>query len=214
MAHHACAAADVALERQAAPRAVERGEHVLRCDMESADVIERAVVGLRDHRKPPRLQRVLQPDFPADDRVAHDAHAVGVRDGDRPLEQTAFLHPGRPGHLAVAVQREPGREHRIGIRLAPRMHDGDAGAHGALPLHQPPAARDERRVPDLHAGDIGDGVEGARRAANRQSEFARPRLLRLGRYRHYQHAEHRDSHHRRSPSPPIGTHHRLSLRWL
>ena len=95
---------------------------------------------------------------------------------DRPLEVAALLDPRRAGHLAVAVEREPRREHRIGVRLAARMHDGDAGANGALSDHQLAAAGDERRVSDLDAGDVGDRVERAGRPADRQLEVVLARL--------------------------------------
>ena len=80
-----------------------------------------AVVGFRHDRKPPGLQSVLLTDFPLNDRVAHDAHAVRVGDRDGPFEQAALLDPRRAGHLAVAVQREPRGEHGIRIGLAARV---------------------------------------------------------------------------------------------
>ena len=138
-----------------------------------------AVVGLGDDRQPPRLQRVLLRDFPLDDRVADDADAVRVGDRDRTFEQPALLHPRRPGHLAVAVEREPRGEHRIGVGLAARVHDGDAGAHRALADDELAAAGDQRGVADLDAGNVGDGVERARGAADRQLEIALSRLLRV-----------------------------------
>src|SRR5690606_24936501 len=110
------------------------------------------------------------------DRVAHDADAVRVGDRDRTLEKTALLDPRRAGHLAVAVQREPPGEDRIGIRLSARVDDGDAGADGAPSHHELAFARDERRVADLDARDIGDGIAGARRAVERDAEVAGTRL--------------------------------------
>jgi hypothetical protein len=56
VADHAGAAPDVALRNGAARGAVERSKHVLRRDVEPVDVVERAVVGLGDHRKAPGLQ--------------------------------------------------------------------------------------------------------------------------------------------------------------
>ena len=73
------------------------------------------------------------------DRVAHHADAVRVGDHHRPFEEPGFLDPGRAGHLAVAVEREPAGEHRI-LRVAPARQDrGDAGAHRALPTFSLPS---------------------------------------------------------------------------
>ena len=41
--------------------------------------------------------------------VPHDAHGVGVGDGDGPSTQARLLEPGQARHLAVAVQREGAR---------------------------------------------------------------------------------------------------------
>ena len=179
MAHHARAAPDGALLGKTACGAVERREHVRRLHMEAVDVVEAAVVGLGHDRQPPRLQRVLQRVLPLDDRVAHHAHAVGVGDRYRSFEQPAFLHPGRPRHLPVAVQREPGGKDRIGVGLTARVHHGDARAHRALPHDELAAAGDERGVAHFDAGHVGDRVERPRRAADGQLEVALPRLLRV-----------------------------------
>ena len=151
-----------------------------------------AVVGFGDDRQPPRLQRVLLRDLPLDDRVAHDADAVRVGDRDRTFEQPALLDPGRAGHLAVAVEREPRGEHRIGVGLAARMHDGHAGAHRALADDQLAAAGDQRGVADLDAGHVGDRIERPGGAANRQLEITLSRLLRL------QNARQREESHQQS----------------
>ena len=67
--------------------------------------------------------------------------------------------------------------------LAARVDHGDARAHRALAGDEPPLARDERRVADLDARDVGDRVERAGRAADErhEAELARPRLLGGGR---------------------------------
>ena len=111
------------------------------------------------------------------DRVAHHADAVGVGDHHRPFEEARLLDPGRAGHLAVAVQREPARRTTGSAieSLAARQDRGDAGAHRALADLQLALARDERRVADLDAGDVGDGVGGAGRAVERDAEIAGPR---------------------------------------
>ena len=61
-------------------------------------------------------------------------------------------------------------------RLAARMNDGDAGAHRALCRRRAALAGDQRRVADLDAGDVGDGVQRARLAPHQpaEPELARP----------------------------------------
>ena len=179
VAHHASAAADRAFPGHPAGCTVERGVHVLRLHVKAVDVVQPAVVGFGDDRQPPRLQDVATRDLPLNDRVAHDADAVRVGDRDRPLEQAALLDPGRAGHLAVAVQREPGGEHGIVVGPAARMDDRDAGANRTLADDELAAAGDQRRVSDLHPGDVGDRVERPCGAADRQLEITLSRLLRL-----------------------------------
>src|SRR5262249_20182394 len=140
------------------------------------DVVQTSIIRLGDDGQPPRLQHVLLRDFPFDDRVAHDADAVRVRDADGSLEVAAFLHPRGAGHLTVAVEREPGREHRIGVRLAARVDDRDPGAHRTLAYHELAAAGDESRVSDFDAGDVGDRVERTGRSADGELEIVLARL--------------------------------------
>ena len=66
-----------------------------------------------------------------------------------------------------------------GLALPRGWIDGDAGADRTLADHQLAAARDQRGVADFDAGDVSDGVERARRPANRQLEIPLSRLLRL-----------------------------------
>jgi hypothetical protein len=114
-----------------------------------------------------------------------------VRDRDRPLENPRFLQPRRPSHLAVAIEREPRAEDRIRIRLAPRMNHSHPGAHRPFADDELPAARDECRVSDLDAGDIGDRVHPTRRAVDRQAKLVRALLrLRISRGRGAEHEHH------------------------
>jgi hypothetical protein len=184
VADHPRAAAHVPLAHRPARGRVERGDGVLRPHVEAVDVVQRPVVRLRDHRQPPRLEPGAA-HLPPEHRVPHDAHAVRVRDRDRPLEDARLLQPGRPGHLAVAVEREPGAEHGVRAPLPAREHGGHAGAHRPAADHQPAAPADERRVPHLDAGHVGDRVERAGRAPDQRAdaELARPRLGRAGRLR-------------------------------
>ena len=94
-----------------------------------------------------------------DQRVADHADAVGVGDRDRPAEQARLADPLEPGELAVAVEPVAAGEHRLGpdVALVGQDH-GDAGAHRSLADDERAVALDQRRVPDAHAGDVGDGV--------------------------------------------------------
>ncbi len=204
MAHHPRAPADVALGHRPARRAIERLEDVLVLHVKAVDVVEGAVVGLRDHRQAPGLHPRPR-DLPLQDRVAHHAHAVRVRDRDRAFQDAALLEPRRARHLAVAVEREPGTEDGIGTALAARMHDGHAGAHRTLPHHEGPVAGDERRVADFDARDIGDRVEGSGRAADERADaelsgarLGGPTGLRPGRRGH---GEANDAEEQRRPHP-------------
>ena len=89
------------------------------------------------------------------------------------FEETALLQPGRAGHFAVAVEREPGAEHRIRVGLAARVHDRDTGAYRAFADYERTTAGDQRGVTDLYARHIGDGIERTRSAANGQAQLAR-----------------------------------------
>src|ERR1051325_9109685 len=104
-----------------------------------------------------------------------------VRDRDRPRAKARFLEPGGAGHLAIAIEREPGAHHRVRIVLAAWMDDGDTGTHRALADDEYTVARDERRVPDLHSRHIGDGIEHAGGTADLRgdSEISRARFRRL-----------------------------------
>src|SRR5262249_59687117 len=85
--------------------------------------------------------------------------AVRVGDCDRSFEDAGFLEPGGPGHLAIAVEGEPGAEHRVRVLLAAGMDDGDAGANRSAADDELAAAGDERGVPDFDAAHIRDRVQ-------------------------------------------------------
>ena len=81
------------------------------------------------------------------------------------------------------------RRHAIGEQIAAVRENGrDAGAHGV--------ALDDRRLPDAHAGDVGDGVELSRRKdAGLDAEVARAGALGGGGARDDSHREKRRSTH-------------------
>ena len=183
VADHARPAAHRSFGNRAAFGRVERGEHVLVLHVEAVDVVQIAVVGLGHHRqRPPVAGRVgrARADPPADDRVAHHAHAVRVGDHDRALEKSRLLDPRGARHLAVAVLREPAGKRRLRHRVsAARQHGGDARADGSFANDERALTLDDRRVTDGDAGHVGDGIERAGRAGERHAQIARPPFGRL-----------------------------------
>jgi hypothetical protein len=148
--------------------------------MEAIDVIEHAVVGLRhDRQRPVGLGIGLE--LPRHDGIPHNAHAIRIGDQDRPGEEARFLHPGRPCHLPVAVERKPGGKYRVLRILAARQHCGDAGADRSLPDHQRAIAGDEGGVSHHHVTHVRDGIIGTRCSVERDTEIACARLG-LGRH--------------------------------
>ena len=75
-----------------------------------------------------------------------------VGEDDWRFDRAELLHLGRTGELAEGVADEHGARHLLAKQVAAVWDDrGDARADGV--------AVDERRVPDPHAGHVGDGVE-------------------------------------------------------
>ena len=156
---HAGAAADVALGHRTGRCRLERAKDVLRPHMETIDVIQMPVPGLR--RRPaattssPRRRRPW-PYAPGDDGIAHDTDAVRVGDQDRPFHRTGFVDPRSAGHLAIAVQCEPAAIHagveRVG---ATRQDGGDPRPHFAAIGE----ILDQRHLPDRHSRHVGDRIQ-------------------------------------------------------
>src|SRR6185503_14009196 len=101
---------------------------MFRLDEESVDVIEPAIGGFCHQRARPTLKNRILIYLPLDDRVAHDTHGMCIRNPDRTFKKAAFLHPGRAGHLAVAIEWEPRCKYGIVIFLPARMNNGHASA--------------------------------------------------------------------------------------
>jgi hypothetical protein len=104
---------------------------------------------------------------------------VRVGNRHRTFEQPALLHPRRARHLAVAIQREPRGEDRIGVGFPTRVNDGHTRADRSLADHQLSTAGVQRGVADFDAGDVGDCIERTGGPADRQLEITFSRLLRV-----------------------------------
>ncbi len=159
---HSGSAADTAFGDRASFCTVERARDILWFQVEAIDVVQPAVPRLRhDRQAPPVTSLVRRPmrQAPGDDRVARHADTVGVRNYDRPFEESAFLHPGRAGHFAIAVQAESAGVNRIVERvMAARNNRGHAGAHRAFADFEFSLAADQSRKTDFDPGDVGDRI--------------------------------------------------------
>ena len=154
----------------------ERCEQMLGPDVLAVDVVEVAVPGLRHDRQGPDANLAPACDAGGHQRVAHHPDAVRVGEADRGRQHPRFADPFEPGHLAVAVEGVAPREDRLfpGIAIV-RDHDGDAGPDRSLADLQRPISRDERRVADANARDVGDGVQRAgRERADDDAKVTRP----------------------------------------
>src|SRR5205823_9515882 len=83
------------------------------------------------------------------------------------------------GHLAVAVLGVPaGEREALHGGKSTRQHGRHTGADRSLADDELAAARDESRMADEHAVDVGDRIERARRAVEGHAEVtgARTRL--------------------------------------
>src|SRR5882762_8779036 len=175
VANHAGAAAYAAFFDRAAVRGIESVENVLGFYVESVDVVEIAVPGFGHHgQRPPVAFHVglAALDFPGDYGVTNHADAVRVGDHDGAVEEAGVFEPGCAGHLAVAVEREPGAEDGVVRILAAGMNGGDAGADWAFSDFELAAAGDEGGVSDFDAVDIGDGVVRSGVAVERDAKVA------------------------------------------
>src|SRR5258708_28213446 len=132
-------------------------------DMKSIHVIEPAVCRFCHHRAGPSLKDRALLHLPVDDRITHNTHGMSVGDSNWTLQKTAFLDPGRPRHLAVAIERKISRVDRVMLAFAAWMDDRQAGADVF--------SFDDRCVTDLHAVHIGNGVEWAGPAFEWNSEI-------------------------------------------
>ena len=99
---------------------------------------------------------------------------MGICDHNRTIEEAGFLYPRSAGHFTVAIpERPPAGEYGIAHGIFAAGEDGgDAGADWAFANLQFSFARDEGRVADGDAGNVGDGVERAGRAIEGNAQIA------------------------------------------
>ena len=123
--------------------------------MQAANVVQPAIVCLADQRVDGAHALVAGLcQRPADDGVDSDADAECIRKHDRRLDRAELLHLRRAGELAESVADKDRAWNLLAEEIAAVRKDGcHAGAHGT--------AIYERDLPDAHAGDVRDRVEGA-----------------------------------------------------
>ena len=170
--------ADRALGHLAGRRLLDGAVDVLGADVAADGVVQPGVVALADQRD---HHVVLAADLgpllghPLDRGVRDLADRHGVGEQDRRLQEAPLLDLRDPRDLAGAVQDEAAGDHPALEDVGVGDDGGDAGAHGALADLQRAVADDQRRVSDLDAGDVGDGVRFAdREAADGEAELAEP----------------------------------------
>jgi hypothetical protein len=128
-------------------------EDMLLFDMASADVVEPAVVGF-PHNGVDRLHALIprEGEDVVDQSISGGGHAECVCQDDRSFKGAELLDLGRAGELAVRVG-DTDRGGNLLLEDVPLMRNDRR--------HPGPdsAAFDHREVADLHAGNVGDGIE-------------------------------------------------------
>ena len=71
-------------------------------------------------------------DLPRNHGIAHYSHTVGICNHDGAVQETGIVDPCGPGHLAIAVQSEPGGKHSVIGMFAARMDGSNPGADWAF----------------------------------------------------------------------------------
>src|SRR6266498_3285574 len=99
-------------------------QNMLGFDKESVNVVEPTIGGFCDQWTGPALKDPAVLHLPPDDRIADNANAMSICNSNWTFQEAAFLHPGRAGHFAVAVEREPGGKDGIMVLLSTRVDNG------------------------------------------------------------------------------------------
>ena len=181
MTHHSRPSTHVAFFHRASVSAIQGVKRVFRFDVESVHVIQISVPGFgHDRQRPPVAlligRRLLN--APGNHRVAHHADTVRICDHHRAIQESGILHPGCSGHLAIAIEREPGGEDLVRKIRSARQNGGDSGAHRTHSDLQLAFSGDQRRVTNLHALHIRDGIQRSGRSIEGNPQIAGARFRR------------------------------------
>ena len=171
------AGADIAFCHGSGRRALECCRDVLGLDVKTVDIVKRTVPGLGDDWNRPEVAGGVRPPLanaPLDRRLMDRADAVGVGQHDRAFQLSAFLEPGRAGHLTAAIEGEPGAEDRAHEGLPPPRQDRGHAGPGCAAIVE---VLDHGRVADSDAGNVGDRVERPRIAIEGDAEVTGSRRL-------------------------------------
>ena len=75
---------------------------------EGVDIVEPAVGCFGHKRTGPALENCAMGDLPFDDRIAHHADTMCIRNTNWTFEKATLFDPGGACHFAVAVEGKPG----------------------------------------------------------------------------------------------------------
>ncbi len=153
-------------------RIANRIQDVLGLDVQAANVVQPAIVGLPDdsvyrlHTLVARLSEGV-----AHDSIDGDTDGERIGEHDWGFDRAELGNLRRTGELAKRVADEDGAGDLLVEHVPVVRHDGrHSGPHGV--------AFDDRGVADPYAGDVRDGVERAgRQHARDDAEIARARPL-------------------------------------
>src|SRR5262249_54884661 len=137
-------------------------EDVLGRDVPTGGVVEKAVVALADDGEDDVLDVAVAGvvlDHPARRGVSDHADGPAVGEEDRRLGQAPLGDLRYPGDLVGAVEHERAGHDAIVEGVVAGEDRRDPGAHRADAGNELAAPVVEGDVPDLHAADVGDGVE-------------------------------------------------------
>ena len=155
---------------------VQRVERVFGLHMEAVDVVEFAVPGFGDDRKRPPVaakigRAVLKRHLMVASRTTPTLWVLVIMTGPsrKPDSSTQVVPVISPLPLS---ENHPAKTGSIDALLAAREDGRHAGAHRPLPTTSLPFAGDERGEADFDASDVGDGVERARSAVERNAKIA------------------------------------------
>ena len=133
--------------------------------MPPLDVVESPIVAFGDHWCQGIVGNAdlrIAGDHPAHDPVGHSRHVQRICEGDRILEEAGFADPGKPGHLAGAVENERPSRHFLVPHVVARDDDRHAGSYRAEPRLEWPIAGDEGGLAHGDTSHVGDRVERSR----------------------------------------------------